>query len=109
MEMQPRSFYSKRQLSTVNFKISRGIHVSPFNANVKCRNCTGEQLAELTCTVCGELKDMTQYSRAQRKKPDDAVSFVLLPLALAGGPSSLTGRLALHPLRAHASGHRAGR
>ena len=52
--------YSKRQLAGSKNKI-------------KCRDCTGEQVKELTCIVCTDVKDLGEFSRAQRRVPDHAV------------------------------------
>ncbi|KAI9747846.1 MAG: hypothetical protein M1815_003835 [Lichina confinis] len=51
--------YSKRQLAGSKNKI-------------KCRDCTGEQVKELTCIVCTDVKDLGEFSRAQRRVPDHA-------------------------------------
>ena len=52
--------YSKRQLAG-------------SKAKIKCRDCTGEQVKELTCTICADVKDLSEFSRAQRRAPDLAV------------------------------------
>ncbi|KAI9822790.1 MAG: hypothetical protein M1832_003023 [Thelocarpon impressellum] len=64
--------FSKKQLSDLAFKISRHGPQSMHDATVKCRQCTGAQVTELTCCVCGEIKGLDDFSKAQRKSPDTA-------------------------------------
>ncbi|KAL8689667.1 MAG: hypothetical protein Q9218_004714 [Villophora microphyllina] len=37
---------------------------------ITCRACTGGPVNELTCCICGEVKGLDGFSKAQRKDPD---------------------------------------
>ena len=37
---------------------------------ITCRTCTGGPVNELTCCICGEVKGLDGFSKAQRKDPD---------------------------------------
>lgn len=39
---------------------------------ITCRTCTGGPVNELTCSICGEVKGLDGFSKAQRRDPDRA-------------------------------------
>lgn len=41
---------------------------------IRCRDCTAEPVSEMLCTHCDTHKEIDSFARAQRKKPDNAVS-----------------------------------
>lgn len=45
---------------------------------ITCRTCIGGPINELTCSICGEVKGLDGFSKAQRKDPDEAVSLLHL-------------------------------
>ncbi|MCJ1259342.1 hypothetical protein MMC24_007179 [Lignoscripta atroalba] len=65
--------YSKKQLSDLRFKILQFGKISGTNgAYIKCRGCTGQQVTEMTCVHCDEVKGLDGFTKAQRREPDNA-------------------------------------
>ena len=49
--------------------------VSNISAKLRCRNCTGDQTQELLCTgPCALWKGLEDFSKNQRRRPENAVS-----------------------------------
>ncbi|KAI9764400.1 MAG: hypothetical protein M1835_007587 [Candelina submexicana] len=67
------SAYSKKQLRDLRDIIySNGKIDCNTGAYIKCRQCTGQQVNEMTCCVCDEVKGLNGFSKAQRRDPDKA-------------------------------------
>ncbi|OAP55915.1 hypothetical protein AYL99_10067 [Fonsecaea erecta] len=64
--------YSQNQLSKYQEARAKEIHGGPKATLPRCRNCTPESLAELHCVGCRTSKDLSFFSKQQRKKPDTA-------------------------------------
>ncbi|KZF20033.1 hypothetical protein L228DRAFT_250462 [Xylona heveae TC161] len=68
-----KSAYSKKQLNDLRHKIYVVGELSATVAGqIKCRTCTGQQVNELTCTICDEVKGLEGFSKVQRRDPDKA-------------------------------------
>ena len=65
--------YSQKQLNDLAWKISSKGNVPVQTALIKCRLCTGQQVTELKCSICNEVKGLDGFSKAQRRNPDGAV------------------------------------
>ncbi|KAI9718263.1 MAG: hypothetical protein M1812_004253 [Candelaria pacifica] len=67
------SAYSKKQLRDLRDIIySEGDIDCTKGAYIKCRQCTGQQVNEMTCCVCDAVKGLSGFSKAQRRDPDKA-------------------------------------
>lgn len=58
-------------------KVREAIHRNGQNAvlpDVRCIPCSGGQILEMHCQSCDAWKGNSQFSKAQRKTPDNAVS-----------------------------------
>lgn len=69
--------FSKRQLERlVDERMAKGPSVfSPdWKGLSKCRQCVGGQNVEMTCMLCNCVKGLDEFSKAQRRNPDEAVS-----------------------------------
>lgn len=67
--------YSKKQLSELQKRVARfGKLDSSTGAYIRCRQCVGQQVEELTCCICDEVKGLNGFSKVQRRSPDNAVS-----------------------------------
>ncbi|KIW26023.1 uncharacterized protein PV07_09152 [Cladophialophora immunda] len=64
--------YSQTQLSRYQEALVKELHGGPKAPLPRCRNCTPESNAELYCVGCRVSKDLSFFSKQQRKKPDDA-------------------------------------
>ncbi|KAI9848134.1 MAG: hypothetical protein M1838_000630 [Thelocarpon superellum] len=64
--------YSPRQLETLSSLILEGGLMTPTTAVAICQRCAGKQIAQLTCCVCEEAKNLDAFSKSQRKSGDDA-------------------------------------
>lgn len=67
--------YSKKQLVELQKRVARfGKLDSSTGAYIRCRQCVGQQVEELTCCICDEVKGLSGFSKVQRRNPDNAVS-----------------------------------
>ncbi|KAL9583371.1 MAG: hypothetical protein Q9212_002744 [Teloschistes hypoglaucus] len=67
--------FSNKQLMTLRHRIAGpgGDKAKSAIAEIiTCRMCTGGPVNELTCSICGEVKGLDGFSKAQRKDPDEA-------------------------------------
>ncbi|KAL8641669.1 MAG: hypothetical protein Q9228_001551 [Teloschistes exilis] len=67
--------FSNKQLMILRHRIagSNGDKAKSAIAEIiTCRTCTGGPINELTCSICGEVKGLDGFSKAQRKDPDEA-------------------------------------
>ncbi|OAL35388.1 hypothetical protein AYO20_05238 [Fonsecaea nubica] len=64
--------YSQNQLAKYQEALAKELHGGPEAKLPRCRNCTPESTAELFCTGCRLTKDLSFFSKQQRKKPDEA-------------------------------------
>ncbi|KAL8700379.1 MAG: hypothetical protein Q9201_005481 [Fulgogasparrea decipioides] len=67
--------YSNKQLLDLKHRIAgpQGEKAKSAIAEIiTCRACTGGPVNELTCCICGEVKSLDGFSKAQRKDPDAA-------------------------------------
>lgn len=64
--------YSKKQSTDLRNHIALGNALD--DSTIRCRKCTGSQVHEMTCSICGEVKGLEGFSKAQRRTPDNAVS-----------------------------------
>ncbi|KAL8731077.1 MAG: hypothetical protein Q9181_004435 [Wetmoreana brouardii] len=67
--------YSNKQLLDLKHRIAGpqgGKAKSAIAEVITCRVCTGGPVNELTCCICGEVKSLDGFSKAQRKDPDAA-------------------------------------
>jgi DNA repair protein RAD7 len=49
---------------------------------IRCRTCTGGDLVEIQCTVCGKSKCIKEFANSQRRDIDFAVCSPLVTLYL---------------------------
>ena len=73
------SAFSNKQLDEIRqylLKYPKGNVIN--HGYARCRRCTGQQTMELTCTICDHTKSTTEFSKAQRRNPDNAVSLEFL-------------------------------
>ncbi|MCJ1476504.1 hypothetical protein MMC13_005170 [Lambiella insularis] len=65
--------YSNKQLADLRYKI---LQFGPLPASgqgqIKCRQCTGQQVVELTCMICNEVKPLSGFGKTHRRDPDNA-------------------------------------
>ena len=47
------------------------------HGQIKCRTCTGQQVIEMECIMCDTVKELDGFYKAQRRNPDQAVSFFI--------------------------------
>lgn len=80
MRFRGRQHFSNRQMA--NAARRGGI----ANGRVKCRLCTGLQVVELTCIICGDTKALKGFSKAQRKDPDNARCLACVDIHLTTEP-----------------------
>lgn len=67
--------YSNKQLADLKFKLLQvGTSRSVGSVGAKCRTCTGQQVTELTCCICDEVKPLVDFGKNHRRDPDNAVS-----------------------------------
>ena len=67
--------FSKRQQNEFRHGIARGqVDVDDLSLSwIKCFQCTGAQTHELECCMCGTIKGLDGFTKAQRRNPDSAV------------------------------------
>ncbi|KAL6705565.1 hypothetical protein ACN47E_006682 [Coniothyrium glycines] len=64
--------YSSKQLDDARFNIkTHGSITKPIN----CQRCTGQQIVELECNMCGKTKGLEAFAKTQAKNPDTAKCF----------------------------------
>ncbi|MCJ1246286.1 hypothetical protein MMC30_003492 [Trapelia coarctata] len=67
------SQYSNKQLADYRFKmLQSGNPKSNGSVGVKCRICTGQQVTELTCSICDDVKPLIEFGKNHRRDPDNA-------------------------------------
>ena len=67
--------FSNKQLQDLKFKHLQYGPVSLTGPGyIKCRHCTGQQVTEMECTVCDEVKPLSEFGKNHRREPDKAVS-----------------------------------
>ncbi|KAF9892131.1 hypothetical protein FE257_002537 [Aspergillus nanangensis] len=70
--IQTQSAFSKRQLDDLRHAIYTD-NINPTTTGmVKCRNCVGNQILEMRCSVCDEVKGLDEFARNQRHNKDVA-------------------------------------
>lgn len=70
--MKAVTIYSNKQILELRHHLYLGYDVE--HSPIKCRKCVQTQNQELTCAICGEVKALDGFSKAQRRTPDTAVS-----------------------------------
>jgi DNA repair protein RAD7 len=71
----PNTKYSTKQLTDLRYQIH---HVGRMTTAINCKNCTGQQIVEIECTMCHKTKGITEFAKSQKSKPDTAVRITLL-------------------------------
>jgi hypothetical protein len=67
--------YSNKQCNDYRYKVHACQRVTSISAELRCRNCTGDQAQELLCTgPCALWKVLNDFSKNQRRRPENAVS-----------------------------------
>ncbi|MCJ1280803.1 hypothetical protein MMC26_000120 [Xylographa opegraphella] len=65
--------FSNKQLQDLKFKHLQYGPVSLTGPGyIKCRQCTGQQVTEMECTVCDEVKPLSEFGKNHRREPDKA-------------------------------------
>ncbi|MCJ1315584.1 hypothetical protein MMC15_000904 [Xylographa vitiligo] len=65
--------FSNKQLQDLKFKHLQYGPVSLTGPGyIKCRHCTGQQVTEMECTVCDEVKPLSEFGKNHRREPDKA-------------------------------------
>ncbi|OCT54217.1 hypothetical protein CLCR_00299 [Cladophialophora carrionii] len=64
--------FSRSQLDKYKEALARERRGGPPAELPRCASCTPKPVAELHCTGCRLTKDLSFFSKQQRKKPDDA-------------------------------------
>lgn len=71
---KPQTQFSNKQLE----ELRKAIKIRKANASkeaiVTCRFCMPGQTEELHCCICSETKSLDDFAKAQRSKPDQAVT-----------------------------------
>jgi hypothetical protein len=62
--------FSKKQLDDARLQIQNSGRIVQ---NPKCNKCTGGRVFELECVMCHKTKGEKDFSKTQRKAPDNAV------------------------------------
>lgn len=86
--------FSETQLARLRWAIAHGTARNSAGTSLICRSCTGSQVTELTCCVCGDTKGLNAFTKAQRRDPDHAVG---------RAPSVLITRIGTHAFDSAAS------
>ncbi|OBT61405.1 hypothetical protein VE03_09509 [Pseudogymnoascus sp. 23342-1-I1] len=58
--------FSKKEFKSLTSRIAMGKTVTTFNANLRCRHCSGENVFELLCQNCQVTKSKDDFSYNQR-------------------------------------------
>ncbi|KAJ9664883.1 hypothetical protein H2201_004935 [Coniosporium apollinis] len=65
--------YSNKQLAPLRYNIAKsGRNGSISSHQLTCRMCTGAQVTELHCYMCGKDKGLEAFAKQQRRRPDHA-------------------------------------
>ncbi|MCJ1400268.1 hypothetical protein MMC11_003472 [Xylographa trunciseda] len=65
--------FSNKQLQDLKFKHLQFGKISLSGPGyIKCRHCTGQQVTEIECTVCDEVKPLSEFGKNHRREPDKA-------------------------------------
>jgi hypothetical protein len=76
----PQVKFSMKQLTDARWQIKNSSKVyKPIN----CHNCTGQQVVEVECTMCGKTKGLEDFAKSQRRNPDTAKCFKCVEAQLA--------------------------
>ncbi|KAI5799946.1 Stc1 domain-containing protein [Geopyxis carbonaria] len=73
--MKPKEHFSNRQIA--KYISTEQNKYAPAGRTLKdpkttCRQCTGKQVEELECIVCGIAQSLDKFGKTQRKQPDRA-------------------------------------
>ena len=67
--------FSNNQLLDFKQRLARNPRLAlPTSAIITCRQCQPNQVHELECSQCGQMKSLDGFTKAQRRDPDRAVS-----------------------------------
>lgn len=68
--------FSNKQLGNLRIKVAKfgNAATSASDAGLVCRLCTGGQVVEKECAMCGKTKGLEEFAKVQRTRGDDAVS-----------------------------------
>ena len=66
--------FSNSQLNEYRQQVARQRRNGPIAKLPRCVKCTPQAMVELYCSDCRATKEISCFSKQQRKKPDDAVS-----------------------------------
>ncbi|EUC43316.1 hypothetical protein COCMIDRAFT_38734 [Bipolaris oryzae ATCC 44560] len=76
----PQAKFSSKQLTDARRQIKAS---SQINKSINCQNCTGRQVVEVECTMCGKTKGLEDFAKSQRRNPDTAKCFACVEGQLA--------------------------
>ncbi|RAQ99979.1 dna repair protein rad7 [Stemphylium lycopersici] len=79
----PQARFSSKQLTDARWQISQSSNI--YKA-INCVSCTGQQVVEVECTMCGKTKGLEDFAKSQRCKPDTAKCFKCVEQQLAEEP-----------------------
>ncbi|KAF1940690.1 hypothetical protein EJ02DRAFT_349496 [Clathrospora elynae] len=68
----PQAKYSIKQLTDARWQITNN---GKFDKPINCQACTGQQIVELECVMCGKTQGLESFAKSQRNKPDTAKCF----------------------------------
>lgn len=62
------SHYSNKELNKFIYFVARGSQLTPTTAKLRCRDCSGAPVLELSCLgPCGETKSLDAFSKSARQ------------------------------------------
>ncbi len=64
---KPKELYSNKELNTYTYKVGQGQRLNGVTADLRCRTCSGQQVAEYECNgTCGQTKPIAAFSKSAR-------------------------------------------
>ena len=73
-KVKPVNFFSTIQQNTLKNAIAVGdVYDATVEMWVPCIACTPKQVTELECCICGEVKGLEGFAKAQRRLGEEAV------------------------------------
>lgn len=76
----PQARFSAKQLNDARRQIKESCKV---NKPISCQSCTGQQVVEIECTMCGKTKGLEEFAKSQRRNPDTAKCYQCVEMILA--------------------------
>lgn len=73
--------FSKNELKGAQWQKSQNPAMNGRSARIRCSKCTGQQRHELECLKCGDVLEISKFSKTSKKAGGNQVRISYVPIA----------------------------